>query len=45
LAETKNFSDGYEAIFGKKGASPEKKPKAKPTTRKKASKSKKKAGS
>jgi hypothetical protein len=43
LAETKNFSDGYEAIFGKKAADTEKKPKAK--TKKKASKSKKKAAS
>ena len=28
LAETKNFSEGYEAIFGKKKAEEEKKPEA-----------------
>ena len=38
LAETKNFAQGYGAIFGKKSASKEDKPTAK------AGKSKKKSG-
>ena len=44
LAETKNFSDGYDAIFGKKtAAAPAKKPaKAKASGAKKAKKGKKK---
>ncbi len=28
LSETKNFSEGYEAIFGKKSSGQEKKPRA-----------------
>jgi hypothetical protein len=28
LSETKNFAEGYEAIFGKKKPAPAKKPKA-----------------
>jgi hypothetical protein len=46
LAQTKNFSDGYEAIFGKQsgGTAPAKKAKAsaKSGGKKKAKKSKKK---
>lgn len=43
LAETKNYGDGYDAIFGKKTAAPAKKPaKAKASGEKKAKKSKKK---
>jgi hypothetical protein len=44
LAETKHFSEGYDAIFGKKKASQAKKPKAtaKSGTTKKKKKSKKK---
>ena len=40
LAETKNFSEGYDAIFGKKPAA--KKPVAKKPTKAKAKKGKKK---
>lgn len=40
LAETENFSAGYEAIFGAKKAAPAKKPAAK----KKPAKAKKKSG-
>lgn len=46
LAETRNFAEGYEAIFGKKtekAAEPKKsKPTAKASTAKKKKKSKKK---
>lgn len=44
LAETKNFADGYEAIFGKKKEAPAKKSagKAKATGEKKSKKAKKK---
>jgi hypothetical protein len=44
LAETKNFSEGYEAIFGKKKATESKTPKtvAKSSTAKKKKKAKKK---
>jgi len=44
LAETKNFSEGYEAIFGKKKATVSKKPKtvAKNSAAKKKKKAKKK---
>jgi hypothetical protein len=45
LAETKNFSDGYDAIFGKKKATKPKKAKAtgaKANTGKKKKKAKKK---
>ncbi len=44
LAETKNFSEGYEAIFGKKKATESKKPKtvAKNSAAKKKRKAKKK---
>ena len=41
LAETKNFSEGYEAIFGKKIAEESTKPKA--VTKNAAAKKKKKA--
>jgi hypothetical protein len=41
LAETKHFSEGYSAIFGKKKAAKEKKPKA--TAKSGAKKAKKKA--
>jgi hypothetical protein len=40
LAETKNFADGYDAIFGKKKAGPAKKAEA---TAKSGAKKKKKA--
>ena len=44
LAETRNFAEGYDAIFGKKKAAPEKKKGAKPAkaSAKKSKKSKKK---
>jgi hypothetical protein len=44
LAETKNFADGYEAIFGKKkaGQSPKTKAVAKTSSSKKKKKPKKK---
>ncbi len=45
LAETKNFADGYDAIFGKKKEAPAKKAKAttaKADTGKKKKKAKKK---
>ena len=38
LAETKNFSEGYDAIFGKKKAAAAKKDKPKPAAKAKAAK-------
>ena len=42
LAETKNFSEGYDAIFGKKKAAAAKKDKPKPAAKPKAAKPAKK---
>jgi hypothetical protein len=40
LAETKNYSEGYEAIFGKKKAAAPAKKAARPKAKKKAAKKK-----
>ena len=42
LAETRNFAEGYEAIFGKKKDKPAETKKSKPTAKASASKKKKK---
>ena len=43
LAETKNFAEGYDAIFGKKKEAPAEKPKAAKADAGKKKKGKKKA--